>query len=182
MLYGQQAPTQYQERGCYKVHVYAAASLWGRTSMFTTVGTTGLQSSTKGGTAEVYKQLLEDKLIPACRAVMKRRRYGKNTPWIFQQDNAKPPKAKVVQDWLAEQDFEVMNWPSRSPDLSWIENLWAYVSRRLSQRTDLTADNFEEAVKNEWANIPDDVHYNTVESIYRRLRACIKNNGGSTKY
>ncbi|GFY10153.1 transposable element Tc1 transposase [Trichonephila clavipes] len=36
---------------------------------------------------------------------------------IFQQDNARPPTARVAQDFL--RHFQTLPWPACSPDLSW---------------------------------------------------------------
>ena len=48
------------------------ADMAGRTPLIVTVGTTGLPASTNGVTGEVYKQLLQDELIPACRKLMRK--------------------------------------------------------------------------------------------------------------
>ncbi|GFX02533.1 transposable element Tcb2 transposase [Trichonephila clavipes] len=41
---------------------------------------------------------------------------------IFQQDNARPHKARVSQDCL--RTVTTLPWPSRSPDLSPIDHIW----------------------------------------------------------
>ena len=79
--------------------------LLGREVRSTTVGTTGLRSDTKGVTAKVYTQLLEDSLIPACRAIMGSR-YG--SQWIFQHDNARAHTAKSTKAWLGSQSFTLV--------------------------------------------------------------------------
>ena len=183
VLYDVEPPTETVEKNCFKVHAYAGVSKWGRTKLFVTVGTTGFEAASKGVNGHVYKQLLEDQLIPACKALMRWRGVSKATEnWVFQQDNAKAHTSRVVKQWLGQQAFTVMNWPSKSPDLSWIENMWGYVSKQLSTRTDLTPENFQQAAMEEWDSIPREVHMKMYDSIKKRLRACIEANGGSTKY
>ncbi|GFU86232.1 transposable element Tcb2 transposase [Trichonephila clavipes] len=48
---------------------------------------------------------------------------------IFQQDNARPHTARVVQDFL--RHFQTLPWPVRSPDLSPIEHVWDQRKRQL---------------------------------------------------
>ncbi|GFS90523.1 uncharacterized protein TNCV_4097251 [Trichonephila clavipes] len=39
---------------------------------------------------------------------------------IFQQDNARPPVARIVQRFFVNHQIELLPWPARSPDLSQI--------------------------------------------------------------
>ena len=103
--------------------------------------------------------------------------------WWFQQDNARAHTSKIAKSWLRSQDFDVMQWPAKSPDLSWIETLWGYVSKQLSKRTDLTKQNFINEVMKAWDSIPESVHSSIYKSISKaKLHACIDGSGGSTKY
>ncbi|GFW24152.1 transposable element Tcb1 transposase [Trichonephila clavipes] len=54
---------------------------------------------------------------------------------IFQQDNARPHVARIVQRFFVNHQIELLPWPSRSPDLSPIENIWSMVAERLTQIT-----------------------------------------------
>lgn len=175
--YGQCVPDKPAERNCFKVHVYAGVCRFGRTPLFATVGSTGLKAETKGVTGKVYKALLQEKLIPACKDIV-----SSQTTWIFQQDNAKAHTCKEVQQWLQEQDFELMKWPAKSPDLSWIETMWAYVTNVLNRTPGLTPQNFTQHLHAIWDSIPNEVHDGHFKSIRNRLQACIDAQGGSTKY
>ncbi|GFW19531.1 transposable element Tcb1 transposase [Trichonephila clavipes] len=54
---------------------------------------------------------------------------------IFQQDNARPHVARIVQRFFVNYQIELLPWPARSPDLLPIENMWSMVAQRLTQIT-----------------------------------------------
>ncbi|GFV35042.1 transposable element Tcb1 transposase [Trichonephila clavipes] len=54
---------------------------------------------------------------------------------IFQQDNARPHVARIVQGFFVNHQIELLPWPARSLDLSPIENMWSMVAQRLTQIT-----------------------------------------------
>ncbi|GFV98025.1 transposable element Tcb1 transposase [Trichonephila clavipes] len=54
---------------------------------------------------------------------------------IFQQDNARPHVARIVQVFFVNHQIELLPWPARSPDLSPIENMWSMVAQQLTQIT-----------------------------------------------
>ncbi|GFY08976.1 transposable element Tcb1 transposase [Trichonephila clavipes] len=54
---------------------------------------------------------------------------------IFQQDNARPHVARIVQRFFVNHQIELLPWPARSLDLSLIENMLSMVAQRLTQIT-----------------------------------------------
>ena len=42
---------------------------------------------------------------------------------IFQQDNAAIHTFKITKDWFKAKNIEVLDWPTKYPDLNPIENL-----------------------------------------------------------
>ncbi|GFV26609.1 uncharacterized protein TNCV_318781 [Trichonephila clavipes] len=88
---------------------------------------------------------------------------------IYQQDNARPHTARLSQQYL--QGYDVLPWPTRSPDLSPIEHVWDALGRQLQPSRDtgeLTAQ-----MQRLWQDLPQGVISDLIESMPRRISACI---------
>ncbi|GFX21947.1 transposable element Tcb1 transposase [Trichonephila clavipes] len=77
---------------------------------------------------------------------------------IFQQDNARPHMERIVQRFFVNHQIELLLWPTRSPDLSPIENMWSMVAQRLTQITPpaATPDQLWQRVEAAWSALPQE--------------------------
>ena len=103
---------------------------------------------------------------------------------ILQDDNARPHRARVVQNFLQQQQVNRMNWPARLPDLNPIEHLWDVLGRRIranhppAHNLDALFGNLEQ----EWQAIPQNILQTLVRSMRQRCLDCINANGSHTRY
>ena len=75
-------------------------------------------------------------------------------------------------------------WPSNSPDLNPIENLWHILRGNIRKRKHQPRNRNQliEALLEEWKKLDIDVINTLIDSMPRRLQAVIDAKGGSTKY
>ncbi|GFX67438.1 transposable element Tcb2 transposase [Trichonephila clavipes] len=76
--------------------------------------------------------------------------------FILMDDNCRPHRANLVEDFLFEEGIVRMEWPACSPDINPIEYVWDARGRRVvgRQPTPQTVQELERALLEEWDRIP----------------------------
>lgn len=116
-------------------------------------------------TSETYSGIIQNILLP----------YVLDGPFpdgLFhlQQDGAPVHTAKAVQTTLEELGIMTLPWPSRSPDLNIIENVWGIMKNNLARQPGLgatTANELWTAIEAEWHRLRQ--LPNLVDSLYDSL-------------
>ena len=75
-----------------------------------------------------------------------------------------------------------MDWPSQSPDLNIIEEVWNFIKHKLKGRTFDDEDQLWEEVKYYWENFEHERLKKLYESLPRRIEALRQAKGMHTKY
>ncbi|KAH0814939.1 hypothetical protein GEV33_007852 [Tenebrio molitor] len=121
-------------------------------------------------TSDVYIRILEDVMIPSVTRIIPNN-------FIFQQENCSVHTARRVRAWIENHNINVLDWPSRSPDLNPIENMWGLLIQNLQQQR-LVFRNREElltAINNTWQALPQGYHRDLSLSMPKRKGHYIPN-------
>ena len=104
-------------------------------------------------------------------------------PAILMHYNARPLVAKICRQFLDRNNINVLPWPAVSPVMNPIEHIWDYLDRNVRARVNVhTLRDLENALIQEWNNIPNVVIRRYVRSMRGRFAACINSRGGHIRY
>ena len=103
--------------------------------------------------------------------------------WNLMQDNDPSHKRAVTMINGSKHGASVLkSWPPNSPDLNPIENLWAWVGRKVERLGCKTFAEFKEEVIWHVENPPQWLLKRLIGSMKRRLEAVKHSKGARTKY
>lgn len=127
--------------------------------------------------AQKYIDILRNSLIPSVETLTG------NDEWTFQQDGASCHTAKITKKWLQDNSINVLaDWPSSSPDLSPIENIWGIMKRKLRSDPQRTVDGLKQRITDIWNSITPEYCKKLLDTMPARINAVIKAKGDVTQY
>jgi len=105
---------------------------------------------------------------------------------VFQQDGAGPHNARIVTNYLNEQfprrwmgRYGPIRWPARSPDLNPLDFfLWGYCKEKIYKTLPENIEDLDTRLRYAIWAIEEDVMNNVQENLLKRMRACVRMDGG----
>ncbi|GFW27805.1 transposable element Tcb1 transposase [Trichonephila clavipes] len=153
--------------GC--VLVYGGISIDGRTDLYII----------RDGplTARQYRdEILRPIVVPYAAAI--------GDDFILMDDNCRPHRANLVEDFLFEEGIIRMEWLACSPDMNPIEHVWDALGRRVADRKPppQTLQEQGRALLEKWDRIPQLVINSLIDSMPERGSKLLAVRGNHTPY
>ncbi|GFU72717.1 transposable element Tcb2 transposase [Trichonephila clavipes] len=152
-----------------EVLVYGGISIEGRTDLYII----------RDGplTAHRYRdEILRPIVVPYAAAI--------RDDFILMDDNGRPHRANLVEDFLFEKGIVRMEWPVCSPDMNPMEHVWGALGRRVAGRQPppQTLQELKRALLEEWDRIHLLVINSLIDSMPQRCSTLLAANGNHTPY
>uniref|UniRef100_A0AAY5LA38 Tc1-like transposase DDE domain-containing protein n=1 Tax=Esox lucius TaxID=8010 RepID=A0AAY5LA38_ESOLU len=122
--------------------------------------------------ANMYCDILKQSMISSLQMLDRRA--------VFQHDNDPKHTSKTTTALLKKLRVKVMDWPSMSPDLNPI--LRGFLKQKVEERKVSNIYQLRDVVMEEWKRTPVVTCEALVNSMPKRVKAVLENNGDHTKY
>ncbi|CAG8579165.1 2814_t:CDS:2 [Scutellospora calospora] len=99
-----------------------------------------------------------------------------------QQDNDSKHTSRLATAFIKKNVPVLLDWPSNSPDINPIENLWSVVKQNVEKRMPKDLSELERYMIEEWNKIPNSFLANLVGSMRRRCELLIEKDGEHISY
>ncbi|GFW22191.1 transposable element Tc3 transposase [Trichonephila clavipes] len=177
LLIWREQRTRYHQSNTFERHSYRGGGIlvWAEISLG---GHTDLHVF-HGGTVTGLRyrdEILDQYVRPYAAAIA--------NDFILMDDNARPHRARIVEEYLDDHGLERMEWPARSPDLNPIEHLWDYLGREVAALNPppRSLHELKRGLLCVWSSLPIPVSDNLINSMGNRCRQCIQVRGGHIPY
>uniref|UniRef100_A0A8C6XEX7 Tc1-like transposase DDE domain-containing protein n=1 Tax=Naja naja TaxID=35670 RepID=A0A8C6XEX7_NAJNA len=125
--------------------------------------------------AAVY-QILEHFMLPSADEL-----YG-DADFIFQQNLAPAHTAKSTKTWFNDRGITVLDWPTNSPYLNPLENLWGIAKRKMRDMRPNNAEEVKAAFEASWSSITPQQCHKLIAFMPCHIEAVIAAKGAQIKY
>ena len=89
---------------------------------------------------------------------------------------------KKYPKFIHENKINLIYWPSNSPDLNPIENVWGLMKNQIEQKTPRNEKELMEMINQTWNDISIDLLKKLSLSMKSRIEQCIESKGKYTNF
>ncbi|GBO10061.1 Transposable element Tc3 transposase [Araneus ventricosus] len=124
-----------------------------------------------------YIETLENHLMPFSENIG-----GRN--WEYQHDNAPSHTSSATKNCLNSKNVTVLEWPSMSPDLNPIENVWDFMSRKVYENGGqfYSVNALKTSIESVWYNLELEILQTLIMSMAKRVYDVLLKNGKTLNY
>ena len=152
-----------------KVHVYGC---------FSEKGFGKIHCFTNTLNAELLCIIYKNTLLPSAVTFFGK---GKNK-WILQEDNDPKHRSKKAQNWKVHNQIKNLPWPSQSPDLNPMENVWAILKANVADHKVTSVKELISVIKKEWKKLDSSFCKNLIISMKNIISLVLSNKGDHILY
>jgi hypothetical protein len=104
--------------------------------------------------------------------------------YVFQHDNASIHRARATKNFLVDLSIPTIDWPSLSPDMNPIENLWGIMARRVykNARQYSSVGELKTAILGVWDEISVNLLAKLTSSMFGRCLAVVRSKDNKIAY
>ena len=101
---------------------------------------------------------------------------------ILQFDNNPKHISLKALEFYKENNIKIIDWPSNSPDLNPIKNIWAKIKNKLCRQEFYNINKLRKRVEKEWVSLTKKNLQIYSNSMKNKIESCLLLNGKITKY
>ena len=103
--------------------------------------------------------------------------------WFLIEDNDPKHTSKLAKKWMTKNmPNKLLDWPSQSPDLNPIENLFAWMKHQLDRKRPKSIEALKSRIQELWDFLTPKFLEPYWKSMPRRCRMCVEEDGYFIKY
>ena len=108
--------------------------------------------------------------------------FGAKGKWTLQEDNDPKHRSALAQMWRKDNKVSRMDWPSQSPDMNPIENVWAILKANVASHEPKSKKSLIRWMRYEWKRLPRDYAIHLINSMDERVNTLIQCKGDNTRF